>query len=269
MADQPALFVSHGAPDLPLTRHPARPALDALGAGLARPDGIIVVSAHFAAAVVTVDDARQHRVLHDFAGFASQLHTLDYPAPGSARLARRTREALRAGGLPPAVSFDRGLDHGAWVPLRLLFPNADIPVIQVSLLAGRDPEEQRRLGLALAALRRENLLILASGAATHNLYRLRPEGTPPETWAVEFDTWLADAVSRGDRQALLGWRQAAPHAAMAHPTAEHFDPLLVAFGAGGEAAGRVLHRSFSYGNLALAIYAFGSSTGAIHASAST
>lgn len=257
MAEQPAVFVSHGAPDLPLTRHPARLALETFGARLRPPAGIVVVSAHFTAGTVTVGDAREHRVLYDFSGFDPRLNQLEYPAPGSVKLAKLTRQALVDGGLDPSAAFDRGLDHGAWVPLRLMFPRADIPVVQVSLLAGGSAEEQEQIGAALAPLRRENVLILASGAATHNLYHLRPEGTPPESWAVEFSAWLTRVVRRGNRQTLLDWRQLAPHAATAHPTSEHLDPLLVAFGAGGGQGGAVVHESFSYGNLAMAIYAFG------------
>jgi len=257
MAELSTLFVSHGAPDLPLSELPARRALEDLGRSLPRPDAIVIVSAHWEAPLVSVGEAEQHRTIYDFAGFDPQLRQFRYPAPGSPRHVELVRGCLSRAGYEPQVSHDRGLDHGAWVPLLLMFPAADIPVIPVSLLRGVSLAAQRQLGAALAPLRSQNILVIASGSPTHNLHALRPEGTVPERWALEFMAWLSRTVRSGNLNALENYRSLAPHAATAHPSEEHLAPLLIAWGAGGGGPNKILHESFSYGNLAMGVYGFG------------
>jgi 4,5-DOPA dioxygenase extradiol len=256
MKDFPALFVSHGAPDLPLTEHPAKLALQQLGRNLPQPEGIIVVSAHWQTRDVTVGDAREFTTIHDFSGFPEQLYQLRYPAKGSIDLSQQVLAQLNECQIKHEYIIDRGLDHGAWIPLLLLYPQADIPVITISLKSSATPEEHYQLGLALRKLRSSNL-ILCSGAATHNLGEIRYEGTPPEAWAVAFNNWLTEQIERGDWPSLRDYARQAPNARRAHPSTEHLEPLFVAFGAGGGEPGSCLHQSFSYGNLAMAIYAFG------------
>lgn len=260
MTKLPSLFVSHGAPDLALAEHPAASFLAQLGAALPRPKAILVVSAHWERHAPAITTSPSPVTIHDFAGWPRALYDLGYPAPGAPWLAGRVAGLLAAQGLSLATDPLRGLDHGAWVPLRLGWPAADIPVAQLSLIRGGDAAAHLALGRALAPLRGEGVLVLGSGAAVHNLGALTLEGTPPPAWARDFDAWLAEALAAGDREALCQFPAAPPTAHAAHPTPEHLMPLFVALGAGGEAAGAVrLHDSWSYGSLSMAAYAFGGS----------
>jgi len=253
------IFVSHGAPTLILEPVAARSFMQALGAGRPRPAAILAVSAHWETGTPRVSRAEHPETIHDFGGFAPELYRLRYPAPGAPALAGRVVELLTAAGFDAAEDPARGLDHGAWVPLMLMRPEADVPVAQLSIQPALGAEHHLRLGAALAPLAAEGVLVLGSGSAVHNLGALAwNRQDAPESWAVEFDAWLADAVARGDRAALADYRRRAPHAVQAHPRDEHLLPLLVAFGAGGAGVkGRRLHGSFTHGNLSMAAYEFG------------
>jgi len=252
----PALFVSHGAPTLPLEDIPARRFLADLGAALPRPRAIVAVSAHWLTDRPAVSAATRPETIHDFYGFPEQLYELRYPAPGDTALAGRVQELVSAAGLDAEVDADRGLDHGAWVPLMLMYPEADVPVIQLSLQPHRGAGHHLRLGAALAPLRDEGVLILGSGGATHNLRELRGSRAedPLADYAGRFAQWLSDAVERGDREALANYRALAPDAARNHPSEEHLLPLHVAAGAG--VRGERIHHSASYGILAMDAYRF-------------
>jgi len=250
----PTLFVSHGSPTLILEDAPARAFLATLGQQVPRPKAIVAVSAHWNTDKPTVSLAARPETIHDFYGFPHALYRLHYDAPGAPELAARVAEltgALR----DPAY----GLDHGAWVPAMLGWPEADIPIFQLSVQPQLGPAHHIALGRKLAPLREEGVLILGSGSTTHNLRRLVRGGpaAKPEPWAVAFDDWLAETLEKGDEAALADYRSRAPNAREAHPTDEHFLPIHVAFGAAGEGAhGRALHRSFTLGNLSMASYAF-------------
>ena len=251
----PTIFVSHGAPTLILEDVPARAFLASLGGLLPRPRAIVAVSAHWDTDVPAVSLARQPETIHDFYGFPEGLYRLHYAAPGAPELAARGARLTGA-----AHDAHRGLDHGAWVPAMLGWPEADIPIFQLSIQPGQSPAHHIALGRKLAELRAEDILVMGSGSATHNLRALVRGGavSEPEPWAQEFDDWLAEAVEKGDEAALTDYRVQAPNAVDAHPTDEHFLPLHVAYGAAGEGArGRALHRSFTLGNLSMASYAFG------------
>lgn len=252
----PSLYVTHGAPTLPLDPGPARDFLSELGRKLGRPRAILAVSAHWASAEPVASLCERPRTLHDFGGFPEALYRLEYPAPGAPELAQRAVELLSAAGLAGATVPDRGLDHGAWVPLLLMYPEADVPVTQLSIQPHRDPRHHHAVGRALAPLRDEGVLIVASGSATHNLHEFRGQGSeaPTPDWVRAFAEWLDDAVAEGRQGDLLDYRQRAPHAARNHPTDEHLLPLFVAMGAGGK--GRVLHGSYTYGILYMGAYAF-------------
>ncbi len=256
MKRQPALFVSHGAPTLPLEDIPARRFLADLGAALPRPRAILAVSAHWLTDRPAVSAAPRPETIHDFYGFPAELYKLRYPAAGDADLAGRVRELLSSAGLDAAVDEGRGLDHGAWVPLMLMYPEADVPVIQLSLQPQLGTRHHLRLGAALAPLREEGVLILGSGGATHNLREFRGSRAedPLVDYAGRFARWLSDAVERGDREALADYRALAPDAARNHPSEEHLLPLHVAAGAGSR--GQRIHRSASYGILAMDAYRF-------------
>jgi 4,5-DOPA dioxygenase extradiol len=255
----PAVFVSHGAPTLAVEQNGTVEFLKRLGKGLGRPESVLCVSAHWGTEVPAVGAAERPETIHDFGGFPEELYRMRYPAPGAPGLAGRVRRLLGESGLACAVSPGRGLDHGAWVPLSLIYPEADVPVTQLSVQPSLGAEHHFRLGRALAPLRGEGVLILATGGATHNLSRVGRGEVPPE-WAREFDEWLFRKISDGALEELLDYRRIAPHATVAHPTDEHLLPLFVAMGAGsGEPSprGRSLHRGWTWGSLSMAAYGFG------------
>jgi 4,5-DOPA dioxygenase extradiol len=257
----PSLFVSHGAPTLTLDPSPARDFLGGLGAALPRPRAVLAVSAHWETPQPTLNRVDTNATIHDFYGFPEPLYRLRYPAPGSVDLARRAEELLRAAGFATGVDTERGLDHGAWVPLRLMYAAADVPVVQLSIQTALGPEHHVRLGQALAPLRAENVLVLGSGGFTHNLRSLDWSGidAPEPSWTAEFSDWVHAALLEGRTADLLAYRTRAPHGARAHPSEDHFLPLFVALGAGGEGATRKrLHKSTTYGGLRMDAYAFGS-----------
>jgi 4,5-DOPA dioxygenase extradiol len=263
MADLPSIFVSHGAPTLALSPEPARDFLAGLGAALGRPKAILCASAHWETPEPAVSAAERPETVHDFYGFPEPLYRLRYPAPGAPALAARVVELLAAAGLPCARDPAQGLDHGAWVPLLLMYPAADIPVAQISIqmppAREAGPAHHLALGRALAALRQEGVLVLGSGGATHNLgeFRGQPPEAPPAPHVRAFDAWLAQAAEAGDEAALLDYARRAPEARRIHPREEHILPFFVAFGAGGRGAkGRRLHASYSHGVLSMAAFAF-------------
>jgi len=250
----PTVFVSHGSPMLYLENDlPARAFLATLGSLLPRPKAIVAVSAHWNTERPVVSTASKPETIHDFYGFPEALYHLHYNAMGAPELAEFVAE-LTGASLDPAY----GLDHGAWVPAMLGWPKADIPIFQLSVQPDAAPADHIALGRKLTPLRDDDILIMASGSATHNLRRLaRDAHTAPEPWARQFDDWVAEKVEAGDEKALANYRAEAPFAKEAHPTDEHFLPLHVAFGAAGEGArGKPLHRSFTAGNLSMAAYAF-------------
>lgn len=255
----PALFVSHGSPTLPLENGAAADFLRSLGPSLGRPEAILVVSAHWDTARPAVSAAAHPETIYDFYGFPPELYRLRYPAPGAPALAKRAAGLLADAGMQPQVDPQRGLDHGAWTSLMLMYPLSDIPVTQLSIQSRLGPAHHVRLGEALRPLRDEGVLIFASGGATHNLRELSYQrGNPvPQQWVVEFNEWLAEAVLSGRREDLIGYREKAPHAVRNHPTDEHLIPLFVALGAGGTgAATQRLHSSISSGVISMDAYRF-------------
>ncbi len=256
----PSLFVSHGAPDLPLYECPAREFLSQLGQQLPKPAAVLVISPHWMTSVPTLSTAPQMRAIHDFGGFPPELHQLRYDAPGlSSDLQEAIATQLKAAQLPMATDPSRGLDHGAWVPLLLMYPDAQIPVAQLSLPAHWQPEQLIGLGKALAALRAAGVLILASGSATHNLWAFggRTLDSPAPDWVQGFERWLIEAVEQGDIARLLSYSQA-PYAQENHPTPGHLLPLFVALGSSGNKPGKLLHRSYTYGIFSMAAFSFAS-----------
>jgi 4,5-DOPA dioxygenase extradiol len=256
---QPALFVSHGSPTLPLEKSPAVDFLRGLGSELGRPDAILIVSAHWDTPHPVVSGAAHPETLYDFYGFPPALYRLRYPAPGAPRLAERVAELLESNVMPARIDPARGLDHGAWTPLFHIYPEADVPVTQLSIQWREGPAHHVRLGEALRPLRDEGVLLFASGGATHNLRELSTQrGNPkPQAWTVEFNEWLADALSSRRLDDLLDYRRRAPHAVRNHPTDEHLIPVFFALGAGlpGGATTR-LHSSIDSGVISMDAYRF-------------
>jgi 4,5-DOPA dioxygenase extradiol len=260
MSQLPTLFLSHGSPMLALQDSPARRFLQGLGKSLERPQSIVMVSAHWETrGGPAVSLAERPETIHDFGGFPRALFEVQYPAPGAPEAARRAAALLEESGIAVGSSAERGLDHGAWVPLKLMYPEADIPVTQLSVVRGAGPAEHERLGLALAELRKEGVLVVGSGSLTHNLYEFRGQhiDAPVPHWVNDFEVWMKARLESSDRAALLDYRQAAPFAAQNHPTEEHLLPLFVAMGAAGpDARADQLHASFEHGVLAMDAYAF-------------
>ncbi|WP_028694904.1 DODA-type extradiol aromatic ring-opening family dioxygenase [Pseudomonas cremoricolorata] len=253
----PSLFISHGSPMLALQPGASGPALAALAGSLPRPRAIVLVSAHWESRKLLLTSGPQPRTWHDFSGFPPALYRVEYPAPGDPALALQIARRLRAAGLPAELDEQRPFDHGAWVPLSLMYPQADIPLLQLSLPSHLGPTQQLRIGAALAELRAEGVLLIGSGSITHNLGELNWQAGPEviEPWAKAFRDWMVERLQQGDQQALLDYRQRAPYAVRNHPSDEHLLPLFFALAAGGEFA--QVHHGFTLGALGMDIYRFG------------
>ena len=244
MTPLPTLFISHGSPMHALQAGRAGSAWAALGRDLPRPTAVLIASAHWETDRPRLTAAARPETIHDFGGFPPALYELRYAAPGAPDVARRAIELLLAAGLAAEGDSRRGLDHGAWVPLRHMYPQADVPVVQVSLQPQLGAAHHLRLGGALAPLRDDGVLIVGSGHLTHNLrewaafarrHGMQPTDTEADPYVREFGRWVDDALRRDDRDGLARWLEQAPHARRAHPTDEHFLPLPFAFGAAGPA----------------------------------
>jgi 4,5-DOPA dioxygenase extradiol len=231
----PVIFAAHGAPVL-LDDAVWMAELASWAKAMPKPASILMVSAHWEQRPTALGATRSVPLVYDFSGFPERYYQTRYPAPGAPELAERVRALLRGKGMAVAEEPERGLDHGAYVPLAAMYPGADVPVLQVSL-PGLDAPELFKLGQALTPLRDEGALVFGSGFLTHNMrFAFRP-GTPQ--WAKDFDAWVADALSRFDVDALISFKARAPSARMALPTWEHYAPVLVAAGAAGGKPPRV------------------------------
>ncbi len=257
----PVVFVSHGSPMVAIEHDSYTEAIAARIPALGNPAAVVVVSAHWeTSGAIRVTTADRPTTLHDFGGFPAELYGIEYPAPGSPALGATVLSLLTGSGLAAVADPARGLDHGAWVPLRLAFPDATIPVVAVSLPRPRTPALVASIGRALAPLRDENVLLLGSGGLVHNLGRVRfdSKDAAVEPWAREFDLWMRERLEEFDQKALFNWFVRAPHAALAHPTTEHLDPLFFALGARRETDRVVdLFEGFQYGTLSMRSLALG------------
>lgn len=256
----PLLFVSHGAPMFAIEPGLAGQHLTELGRELPRPDAIVILSPHWMTrGEIRVTASAAPSTIHDFGGFPDALYQIQYPAPGAPALAARIVEMLQTAGWKSRLDANRGLDHGAWVPLRYLAPDADIPVVQVSMPASLDTREAWKLGQALKPLRDMNILIVASGSLTHNLYEFRGATPHGAQYVKDFAAWTAKTLASGNLDQLLDYKQYAPSAERAHPTDEHYLPLFIALGAAGDKyETRVLEGGVTYGVLAMDSYLFSS-----------
>ncbi len=263
----PSLFVSHGSPMFALEPGRLGPALQQLGQRLRDVSAVVVVSPHWQTRGVRVSASAAPATIHDFSGFPAPLYALRYTPPGDPALAEDVVRLLADAGFDAALDAARGLDHGAWVPLRYLKPDADVPVLQVSLPHDIDAAGALRLGQALAPLRAEGVLVVGSGSLTHNLHEFRQSIRDPE-YAQAFADWVSDAVARRDADALVGYRDRAPHARRAHPTEEHYLPLLVAMGASGaDEPGVRIEGGMTYSVLSMDSFGFGLPEGVAPAAA--
>lgn len=259
----PTLYVSHGAPLFALAPGSTGPALTQWGAQLRAQHpglrGVVVMSPHWMAQGVTVMTGARPATWHDFGGFPPELYQLQYPAPGDPALAGQVLDLLRQAGMDARGDAARPFDHGAWVPLMHLFPQADVPVVQLALPVGAGPAQVHALGAALRPLAQQGVLLVGTGSMTHNLAEFMGGGDgegAPDLYVQAFSRWVEDAVQRHDVPALLSYRELAPHARRAHPTDEHFLPLFFALGAAPQDwHTQYLSREVMYGMLAMDAFA--------------
>ena len=235
MKRMPTLFLSHGSPMHAVSPGVVGDAWAALGKRLARPDAVLIASAHWETSLPMLTGNPHPQTIHDFDGFPEELYEITYPAPGAPDVAAHAVTLLKSAGITAGVDGCRGLDHGAWVPLRWMYPDASVPVVQLAVQPARGVAHHLALGRALAPLGDENVLVVGSGHATHNLrdWMSRRDGAQPMQYAVDFSDWLATTLAAHDERALVEYRDNAPGAARAHPTDEHFLPLFIAYGAAG------------------------------------
>ncbi|MDI3327915.1 MAG: class III extradiol ring-cleavage dioxygenase [Alicyclobacillaceae bacterium] len=256
----PSYFIAHGAPTLAVEDNAYTRFLQNLPTRFPRPRAVFIFTAHWESPVQLVGAPERFGMIYDFGGFPEELYRIVYPAQGAPEAAEEARSLLERAGIPARIDRARGLDHGAWVVLRLLFPQADVPVVALSVNPALPPEEQYAIGRALAPLRRD-ALILGSGGTVHNLWSLDwGQGTdgPAADWAVDFDDWLQRQLEEWNTEALFRYESEAPYARRAVPRNEHFIPLLLAMGAADDdRLARRLFQTYQYGSLSLACWEFG------------
>lgn len=258
----PSLFIAHGAPLLAIENNNYTQYLNQLGKELPKPKAIVLFSAHWESDVQKVSNVEEYETIYDFGGFPEALYRIQYPAKGNQNIAEEIIELFEKQGIPFSVDSRRGLDHGAWVVLKMLYPNADVPVISMSVNQHLTPEEQYRIGKSLAALRAEDILIIGSGGTVHNLRAVgwERDGKVDDEWAVEFDSWLEQHLANWDTDSLFDYYSLAPNVEFAVPAygKEHFIPIFYAMGAADDSKqAKLLHRSYRYGNLSHSVWQFG------------
>lgn len=259
MSTIPAIFISHGSPMLLIDGDPAAEFFVELVQRLPKPRAVLCISAHWEESSPAVTATLEPRTIYDFWGFPPHLYQIKYTAPGSPELAAEIVSLLKEAGITCRLDTARGLDHGAWVPLMKMYPEADLPVLQLSVQTSLGPQHHYQLGRALAPLRTMGVLILGSGGATHNLREIfgRERDAKPESYAVDFDEWLAEKIAAADTEPLLDYLRMGPSAIQNHPTAEHFLPLFVPMGAALGATGRRIYHRINYGVLSMAAFSWG------------
>jgi 4,5-DOPA dioxygenase extradiol len=255
----PALFLSHGSPMLAIEDSPTGRFLDNLGNALPRPRAILVASAHYLSGKPQLGAAPAPTTHHDFGGFPAPLYAIQYPARGEPALAARAAKLLIDAGIDASCDPEQRLDHGVWVPLRRMYPHADIPVVPLSIQPHSDAAAHFRIGQALAPLRDDGVLVIGSGGYSHNLGALHwgDADAPMPTWARDFTDWVSARIDSGETDALLDWQRLAPYAQQNHPTPEHFLPLFVALGAGAGDHATRMNPVHEMGSLALDAWRFG------------
>lgn len=253
----PSLFIAHGAPSLALEENAYTEFLQELGQTLPKPKAIVLFSAHWEATTQQVSSVAEYETIYDFGGFQPELYQIKYPAQGHAETTAEVERLFTEAGIPVQTDDVRGLDHGAWVVLRLLYPDADIPVVALSVNRYLTGQQQYQVGQALASLREQDVLVIGSGGTVHNLRRLNWGSNEIDPWALEFDNWLQDKLENWDTESLFAYDTLAPSAQAAVPTPEHFVPLLLAMGAGDRnKQATLMFKAYQLGNLSLSCWKF-------------
>jgi 4,5-DOPA dioxygenase extradiol len=252
-----SVFISHGSPMHALQPGPAGEAWQALGRRLPRPKAILIASAHWETNVPMLNGAEKPETIHDFYNFPEPLYRLRYPAAGAPEVARRAQALLKDAGITAGIDGCRGLDHGAWSPLLYMYPDADIPVVQISVQPALGPGHHVELGRSLRKLGDEGVLIIGSGHMTHNLRDWARGQGAPAPYAKEFQAWVFDKLNKKDIDSLVDYRSASQHGVRAHPTDEHFLPLFFALGAASaKAKPERVYDAIDAGVLAMDAYVF-------------
>ncbi|QIO09479.1 dioxygenase family protein [Acinetobacter lanii] len=251
----PGLFISHGSPMLAINPEQVGPALNRLGLNLPKPQAIIVMSAHWESNALEVSTAVRAMTWHDFRGFPEQLYDIRYPAPGDPALAEEILKLFADAHIAAHANSTRPRDHGVWMPLLHMYPEADIPVVEISLPMNMSSDQIYQIGQVLSVLRERQILLIGSGSITHNLRELAWHGESrnvPE-WASTFRNYVVNHLNHSNYEAVLDWENI-PYMQRNHPTIEHFAPLFFAMGTGTRFS--VVHSSFSMGALGMDIYRF-------------
>jgi 4,5-DOPA dioxygenase extradiol len=253
----PSYFFAHGAPSLVIDQNAYTAFLKNFASDTPKPKAIVLFSAHWEKTEQTIGAVETYSTIYDFSGFPDELYQMTYPAKGERSLSEQIHALFANHGIPSGLDEERGLDHGAWALLKLIYPEADIPVVALSVNRYLSNEQQYQIGKALAKLREQDVLIIGSGGTVHNLRRLNWQGEGSHEWAESFDLWLQSKLEAWDINALFNYGELAPNAQAAVPTNEHFIPLLLAMGTGDKnREAELLHRSYQFGSLSLSCWRF-------------
>ncbi|WP_058300751.1 DODA-type extradiol aromatic ring-opening family dioxygenase [Gorillibacterium timonense] len=256
----PSFFFAHGAPSLVIEDHEYTRFLKQFASTLPRrPKGIVIFSAHYESMIQEIGSVDSYGTIYDFSGFPDEMYRMTYAAPGDKPLSTQVSELLLGSGIANRLDTERGLDHGSWAVLKLIFPEADIPVVALSVNRHLTNKQQYELGKALGKLREQDILIIGSGGIVHNLRRISWGAGPNsiDSWAMEFDKWIEERLTTWNTDELFRYDELAPNARMAVPTNEHFIPVLLAMGSGDASReAKLLHRSYQWGSLSLTAWQF-------------
>jgi len=252
-----SIFVGHGAPTIIWEENEFTDLLKDYSKTIPKPKGIIIFSAHWESPVQLIGSSQNYEMIYDFYGFPDELYKTTYPVSGDVRLAREIHSTLRDHDIPSTFDSTRGIDHGAWTMLKLLYPKADIPVVTMSVNTELSPLEHYKIGESLRKLKEKDYLIICSGGIVHNLRTLKFDAKNVDSWASEFNNWIKDKVQTGDLEALLDYQNSAPNSRLAVPTKEHFINLLIALGTSTtNNKPKLLKSIFQHGNLSLDLWEF-------------
>ncbi|MFL0269580.1 DODA-type extradiol aromatic ring-opening family dioxygenase [Candidatus Clostridium radicumherbarum] len=252
-----SLFVCHGGPTLAIEENDYTNFLKDLAKGM-KPKTIVIFTAHFESEITTISSIENtYEMIYDFYGFPEELYSIKYNAKGSPEIADKIKDMLEENGIKSKLDRTRGLDHGSWDILKIMYPEANIPVVQVSVNPFLPMEKQYAIGKALRELGKEDILVIGSGSTVHNLRTVDWYAKETKSWAIEFDNWLVDNVEQNNLKNLFNYQKLAPNAKMAIPREEHIAPMFIAMGSGEEGKlPKLLHRSYAYGTLSYICFEF-------------